>query len=483
MNQPAVKNLGELVESGYQSRSVREEVRENLILAIQSKVDLFPGIVGYENTVIPQLINAILSRHDILLLGLRGQAKTRLLRGLVQFLDEWMPAIEGSTLREDPLNPIMPQTKERVEREGDALPIEWIHKSERFHEKLATPDANMADMIGDIDPIRASREKLDLSDERVIHFGIVPRSHRGLFCVNEVPDLQPRIQVGLLNLLEEKDVQIRGFPLRMEVDVMMLFTANPEDYTNRGRIITPLKDRIASQILTHYPDKLKDSISIFVQESDKNRSLELNVSTFVKEIIAEIAIQGRKSDHVDQSSGVSARLTIAAYEMLLSNMERRHLMSGDESIHTRLCDLYALVPSISGKLELVYEGQEAGADIVAGRLISLSIKSIFQKHFPAINDEADIWKPVTDWFNNGSQLELLDTDTHSELKIKLEKVEGLRDIIETQIIGLDESEKLLAMEIALDGLHQYSLLSKEGLGATIVYGDMFSNMMDSEGLS
>jgi len=478
---PTLKTLGELKRSGYKSRSVRDELRVNLSAALQSKQKLFPGIVGYEQTVIPQVINAILSRHDILLLGLRGQAKTRLLRGLLQFLDEWMPAIEGTSLREDPLKPILPQTQARANELGDELPIVWIPRQERFYEKLATPDANMADIIGDIDPIRASRDKLDLSDERVIHFGIVPRSHRGLFCINEAPDLQPRIQVGLLNLLEEKDIQIRGFPLRMDIDVMMLFTANPEDYTNRGRIITPLKDRIASQILTHYPENLQDSIDIFMQEADAERSVEIEVSALAKEVIAEIAVQGRRSEHVDQSSGVSARLTIAAYEIMLSNMERRVLMGVDSKANNRLCDLYALVPSISGKLELVYEGQEAGADVVAGRLISLAIKAVFTRLFPDANDDSDSWKPVTDWFNSGLQLELLDSDTEATRKKKLTQVEGLSEIVELHMLDLSEDDRLLAMEVALDGLHHYSMLSKEGLGATMVYGDMFSNMMHSEG--
>lgn len=481
MEKPSIKTLGELKKSDYISRSVRDEVRENIIVALKAKRVLFPGIVGYEQTVIPQLVNAILSRHDILLLGLRGQAKTKLLRGLSDYLDEWMPAIAGTSLREDPYQPILPHTKEMVCEMGDDLPVTWVHRSERFHEKLATPDANMADIIGDIDPIRASREKLDLSDERVIHFGIVPRSHRSLFCINEVPDLQPRIQVGLLNLLEEKDIQIRGFPLRLEVDVMMLFTANPEDYTNRGRIITPLKDRIASQILTHYPKNLEDSISIFVEESDKSRSVDLELPPLVEEIIAEIAVQGRKSEHVDQSSGVSARLTIAAYEILLSNLERRYLINQEDVVSVRLCDLYALVPSISGKLELVYEGQEAGADVIAGRLISLAIKAVFTRYFPTVNDESDLWKVVTDWFNSGNQLELLENDSESERREKLKMVSGLKETIEMEMPELVDSEKWLAMEIALDGLHQYSLLSKEGLGASIVYGDMFSNMMDSEG--
>jgi magnesium chelatase subunit I len=482
MDKPQIQTLGELKKSDYVSRSVRDEVRENMIAALKQDQDLFPGIIGYEQTVVPQLVNAILSRHDILLLGLRGQAKTKLLRCLSDFLDEWMPAIAGTTLREDPYHPILPHTVEMVETMGDDLPIDWVHRSDRFYEKLATPDANMADMIGDIDPIRASREKLDLSDERVIHFGIVPRSHRSLFCINEVPDLQPRIQVGLLNLLEEKDIQIRGFPLRLEVDVMMLFTANPEDYTNRGRIITPLKDRIASQILTHYPKNLEESISIFVDESDKQRSFKIELPPLVEEIIAEIAVQGRKSEHVDQSSGVSARLTIAAYEILLSNLERRSLIYQQQDISTRLCDLYALVPSISGKLELVYEGQEAGADVIAGRLISLAIKAVFTRYFPKANDESDQWKAVTDWFNSGHQLELFEADSESQRQHKLKMVTGLKDMIDMELPDLIESEKWLAMEIALEGLHQYSLLSKEGLGASIVYGDMFSNMMDSEGL-
>lgn len=479
---PSIRTLGELKASGYTPRSVRDEIRANVVLAAEEGKELFPGIIGYEHTVEPQLVSALLARHDVLLLGLRGQAKTRLLRGLVNFLDPWIPAFESSPLREDPMHPVLPHTREIIDVQGDEAPIVWIPRHERFVEKLATPDASISDLIGDIDPIRASRERLDLSDLKVIHYGIVPHSHRGIFCINELPDLQPRIQVGLLNILEEKDIQIRGFPIRLELDITMLFTANPEDYTNRGRIITPLKDRIASQIITHYPKDVAQTISIFEQEARLHPECTVEVPSLCKEVVAEIAIQARQSDLVDQSSGVSARLAISAFELLVAQVERRRAMFGQGEDGIRLGDLYACVPAISGKLELVFEGQETGAEVVAQRLVGQAIRAVFSKYFESVElqskeDEGDVWQEVTAWFNMGKELELLEAETREEHSKKLQSVPGLLQVVQDSFPDLQGEDLDLALSMALDGLHHFSLLSKEGVGHTMVYGDALSDMM------
>ncbi len=481
---PSIRTLGDLRASGWRSRGVREEVRENLLEALGHREPLFPGIVGYDQTVVPQLVNALLSRHDILLLGLRGQAKTRILRSLVRFLDEWMPAVAGSLLNEDPFAPVLGPTRSIVAERGDATPIVWIHRSERFQEKLATPDVSMADLIGDIDPIRASRERLDLSDERVIHFGILPRTHRGLFLINELPDLQARIQVGLLNILEERDVQIRGFPLRLELDLLMLFTANPEDYTNRGNIITPLKDRIGSQILTHYPRSLEEAQAITAQEARIAPSVEVRVPDLFRELVEEIAVQARRSEHVDQSSGVSARLPISALELVASNVERRVLTVGDTDAVPRLCDLFATLPAVTGKCELVYEGEQEGPSIVAGRLIGAAVKAVFLRHFPPVHrgrKETAAAEPlygrIQAWFSSGHTLELTDTRPTAQEVRALRKVDGLRDLVRKYLQGLPPAEEAGAMELVLEALHQHSVLSREGNLGAVTYGDMLSRMM------
>ena len=350
------KTLGELKETGYKSKSAKDELRNNLLNLIKNDKKRFEGIIGYDRSVLPQLENAILSRHDVLLLGLRGQAKSRILRQLATLLDEHIPIIKGSQLNEDPLNPISDKYKKLAGEAGDELEIDWLHRDLRFNEKLATPDVTVADLIGDLDPIKAVREKLDISNEEVIHWGIIPRTNRGIFAINELPDLQPRIQVALLNILEENDLQIRGFPIRIPLDMMLAFTANPEDYTNRGNIITPLKDRIASQINTHYPHNLQDSKTITKQEAWSDRGSKIEIPDLLKTIIEEIAFRARESEFVDQTSGVSARLTISAYENLLSNVERRAAINKEEDFYPRISDLYAVLPSVIGKVELVYEG-------------------------------------------------------------------------------------------------------------------------------
>ena len=383
------RTLGELKALGHRYRSVKEELRDNVIARLKAKQPLFAGIVGYEHTVEPQIVNAVLSKHDFILLGLRGQAKTRMLRSLVQFLDEYVPAIEGCPLNSDPFMPLTHAARQSVEVHGDSTPIRWVHRDERYQEKLATPDVTIADLIGDIDPIKAATLRLDYSDERVIHYGIIPRSNRGIFAINELPDLQPRIQVGLLNILEEKDFQIRGFPVRIPLDVAMVFSANPEDYTNRGNIITPLRDRISSQIITHYPLTREQGVAITRQESwvERKSGVDVQVPQFMRELVEEVAIQARKSEYVDQNSGVSARLTIALLENVVSNAERRGLLTAEKRVVTRVCDLQSAVSAVSGKVELVLEGEQEGAHNVARALQGRGVRSLFSQRFP------DAFKP------------------------------------------------------------------------------------------
>src|SRR5579872_4602780 len=349
-----IHTLGELRSSGYRLRSVKDEMRENLLATIARGERTFPGIHGYDRTVIPALHNAILSKHDIILLGLRGQAKTRILRSLTQLLDEQVPVVAGCEINDSPLQPACKRCRRLAQEKGDDLPIEWIKREDRYREKLATPDVTVADLIGDIDPIKAANQRLTYADEEVIHYGIIPRTNRGIFAVNEVPDLAPRIQVALLNILEERDLQIRGFPVRIPMDVVLVFSANPEDYTSRGNIITPLKDRIDSQILTHYPQ------------------------------IVQIAFVARESELVDQSSGVSARLTISAMELLQSNLERRAALTRDQHIFPRLSDLAMVLPAITGKVEMVYEGEQQGSEVVARKLIGMAVGKLFESKFPAV---------------------------------------------------------------------------------------------------
>jgi magnesium chelatase subunit I len=352
MNIQNIKTLGELKDSNYKSRSVKEELRENLVKKIGKKEITFPGIIGYEDSVIPDTERALLSRHNILFLGLRGQAKTRMARQMIQLLDEYIPVIEGSEVNDDPFNPLSKFAKDLVKEKGDETPITWLHRSERYGEKLATPDVSVADLIGDIDPIKAANLKLSYADERVIHYGIIPRSNRGIFVINELPDLQARIQVSLFNILEEGDLQIRGFKLRLPLDIMFVFTANPEDYTNRGAIVTPLKDRIESQILTHYPTTIENALFITEQEADihSEQLKKVNVSDLVKRLIEQVSFEARTSEFVDKKSGVSARLTIAAYENAVSAAERRAIMNKEKETQVWISDLVGIIPSITGKI-------------------------------------------------------------------------------------------------------------------------------------
>ena len=373
----AIHTLGELRNSGYRVRSVKDEMRENLLGKIAQREKIFPGIHGYDRTVIPALHNAILSKHDIILLGLRGQAKTRILRSLTSLLDERIPVIEGCEINDSPLQPACKRCRRLAAEKGADLPISWMHRDERYREKLATPDVTVADLVGDIDPIKAANQRLTYADEEVIHYGIIPRTNRGIFAINELPDLAPRIQVALLNILEERDLQIRGFPVRIPMDVVLVFSANPEDYTSRGNIITPLKDRIDSQILTHYPQSVETALQITNQEAwlDRNAKTTIEIPAYIRELVEQIAFVARESELVDQSSGVSARLTISAIELLQSNLERRAALTGDVHVFPRLSDLAMVLPAITGKVEMVYEGEQQGAEVVARKLIGMFLQS------------------------------------------------------------------------------------------------------------
>jgi len=492
--------IKELKSSGYRPRSVREEMRENLIAKLKAGGPLFQGIVGYEHTVEPQIANAILSRHDFILLGLRGQAKTRLLRALAQFLDEWLPAIDGCPLNSDPFQPLTHHARMLIETHGDDTPLHWLHRDERYQEKLATPDVTIADLIGDIDPIKAATLRLDYSDERVIHYGIIPRTHRGIFAINELPDLQPRIQVGLLNILEEKDFQIRGFPVRMPLDLLMVFSANPEDYTNRGNIITPLRDRINSQIMTHYPLTREQGMAITAQESwiARDSGVEVFVPLFMRELVEEVAIQARKSEYVDQNSGVSARLPIALIENLVSNAERRGLVTGEKRVVTRVCDLQQAVSAVSGKVELVLEGEQEGALNVARALLGRGVKSLFSQRFPdaykprrgrraqqAAEDEPPAqseYRPVLEWFAGGNHVEIADDVPQMEFAKRLSSVRGLAPLAAKYLEPKTAEEAAVAMELVLEGLHQNSMLSRDRTDTAVTsYKDMLKSMLSGLG--
>ncbi|HKK46819.1 MAG TPA: sigma 54-interacting transcriptional regulator [Balneolaceae bacterium] len=481
-----VHNLGELKKSGWESVSVKEEIRRNLIQKIRSGETLFPGIKGYDKSVIPQLQHALLAKHDIILLGLRGQAKTKILRQLVSFLDEYMPIVEGSEINDDPLNPVSKQARELIKEKGDETPVSWVHRSQRYGEKLATPDTAVADLIGDIDPIKAAAEKLTLADENVINFGLVPRTNRGIFAINELPDLQPRIQVALLNIMQERDIQIRGFNVRIPLDVAMVFSANPEDYTNRGNIITPLKDRIDSQILTHYPRKIEVGMEITEQEAwiDRDSEVEVRVPKLIKELLEQVAFEARESEYIDQKSGVSTRMTITAMEQLISAAERRALMNGETETTTRITDVFHMVPALTGKLELVYEGEQEGVLNVAKHIIGKAVKKTFSRHFPdpekqKKKEKDSIYKPVLDWFTNGNELELTDYMSRDEYERVLDSVDGLSKVVQDQVEADNNDVKYVLMDFVIEALHQNSMLGKEDLDDARSYSDMLGSMLSS----
>ena len=484
--------LGELKKSGYKSQTIKEEIRTNLIKKITAKENAFPGIMGYEDTVIPDTERALLSRHNILFLGLRGQAKTRMARQMTALLDEYIPIVAGSEINDDPFKPISRYATALIAREGDNTPITWLHKSERYGEKLATPDVSVADLIGDIDPIKAANLKLSFSDEEVLHFGIIPRSNRCIFVINELPDLQARIQVSLFNILEEGDLQIRGFKLRLPLDVMFVFTANPEDYTNRGSIVTPLKDRIQSQILTHYPKSLETALEITEQEAEINaeQKARVNVSDLIKRLIEQIAFEARESELVDKKSGVSARLTISAYENAVSAAERRGIINEEKETIVWISDLIGIIPSITGKIELVYEGEQEGPYQVAVNLMEKAIRTQFVQYFPnpealkkrksktKENPEENPYKAITSWFDSGNSLNLFLDTKDADKQTMLYKVNGLHALVKKYFNTASDKENALLMELVLHGLASHSLISKKVIEGKIEFKDLMGSMLN-----
>ncbi|NND73020.1 MAG: magnesium chelatase [Rhodothermales bacterium] len=485
MKKPEAATLGDLKKTGYVDRPVKDELRENLIQQLKDGRNIFDGIIGFDSTVIPQVQNAILGKHDIILLGLRGQAKSRILRMLPSLLDEFVPVVRGSEVNDNPFHPISSQGRQLVAKMGDDTPIDWLHRSERYGEKLATPDTTMADLIGDIDPIKAANLKLSYADEDVIHFGIIPRTNRGIFAVNELPDLQPRIQVGLLNVMEEKDIQIRGFNIRFPLDILMVFSANPEDYTNRGSIITPLKDRIDSQIFTHYPLTVETGIAITKQEAWEDRNgIRITLPYFFREIIENIAREARTSEYVDQKSGVSVRLTRAALEDLVSAGERRAILRGEVATVARVSDLYSLEPAITGKIELVYEGEQEGAQNVARLLVGRAVHNVFTSHFPDPSNKATgkaTYSEIIEWFSKGGSIKLGTEMSSSEYVSSLEAVDGLLEVVRKHQNTTDPLETAALMELVLEGLHQQSLIGKDFDAVNVEYSDMMGSMLSSLG--
>jgi magnesium chelatase subunit I len=463
---------GALRAGGYRPRPVKQEVRENLLRRLEARAPLFPGILGYERTVIPGVVNALLARHDFILLGLRGQAKSRLLRQLPSLLDDELPVLAGAPLNDDPFAPASTVGMRIVAEAGDDAPIEWLPREARYNEKLATPDVTIADLIGDVDPIKAATRKLTYADPEVIHFGIVPRSNRGIFAINELPDLAPRIQVGLLDILEERDIQVRGFPLRVPLDLLMVFSANPEDYTNRGSIITPLKDRISSQILTHYPADTETALAITRQEAWTERSgPRVVVPKEFQVLIEEISVAARSSDLVDQSSGVSARVAIAAQELLVSNLERRALATGDDPVAPRLSDLEMVLPAITGKVEMVYEGEQQGPALVARALVGAAVKKTFLQHFPAPGrdgeSDAGPYAEAIRWFAAGNTLTLSDELPAAAHHAALKQVPGLWRLVADR--APDDASRAFLAELVLEGLHQHARLAREDLDSGVSY--------------
>jgi magnesium chelatase subunit I len=515
-----IHTLGELRASGYRVRSVKDEMRANLLSALSRGEQIFSGIHGYERTVLPAIHNAILSKHDIILLGLRGQAKTRILRSLTALLDEHVPVIDGCEINDTPFEPTCKRCRRLAAEQGDDLRVGWLSRGERYREKLATPDVTVADLVGDIDPIKAANQRLTYADEEVIHYGIIPRTNRGIFAINELPDLAPRIQVALLNILEERDLQIRGFPVRIPMDIVLVFSANPEDYTSRGNIITPLKDRIDSQILTHYPQTIETARRITEQEAwlDRETASTIDIPQYVRDLVEQIAFSARESELVDQSSGVSARLTIAAMELLQSNLERRAAITGDRVVFPRLSDLSMVLPAITGKVEMVYEGEQQGAEVVARKLVGLALAKLFESKFPPVDragvaqraererrgygemDSDDLddafsgrrkrkepqqreeqkpappsepaYDAILGWFAGGNQITLSDGQPFAEYFRALSSVPQLADVARKYASPSRIEELAWWMEMVLEGLHQALRLAREDLDSTITFHEL-----------
>jgi magnesium chelatase subunit I len=496
-----IKTLGQLKASGYQPKSIKEELRRNLICKLQKKENTFPGIVGYDDSVIPDVERALLSKHNILFLGLRGQAKTRMARQMIDLLDEYIPVISGSEINDDPIKPISKYGLDQIAAHGDETPVHWVHRTERYGEKLATPDVSVADLIGDIDPIKAANLKLSFADERVLHYGIIPRSNRGIFVINELPDLQARIQVALFNILEEGDVQIRGFKLRLPLDILFVFTANPEDYTNRGAIVTPLKDRIESQILTHYPKSLENALEITEQEAElsDDQKQKVKVSDLVKRLIEQVAFEARGSELVDKKSGVSARLTISAFENAVSAAERRAIINNEKTTQVWIADLVGIIPSITGKVELVYEGEQEGPYQVAMNLVDKAIRTQFSQYFPnpdtlkkRKNPEAyragkpsqpektedNPYKSVIAWFDKGNNINISFNTSDKDKTLLLYNVDGLHGLVKKYFAQANETQSALLMEFVLHGLASFSLISKKIFENKIEFKDLMGSMMN-----
>ncbi len=461
---PQPKNLGELRRSPWSeekmaTRTVRQELRENLLQKLEKAEPIFPGVHGYDDTVIPQITNAVLSRHHFILLGLRGQAKSRILRGLVAVLDAQIPVVTGCEINDNPYRPICRACREQIAAEGDATPISWLGRDQRYVEKLATPDVTIADMIGDVDPIKAARAGKNLSDELTIHYGLLPRANRGIFAINELPDLAGKIQVGLFNIMQEGDIQIKGYPIRMALDVLLVFTANPEDYTARGKIITPLKDRVGSEIRTHYPATVAEGMAITAQESWTNREgkRRVQVPEYIREIVEEIAFQAREDKRVDRRSGVSQRLPISTLENVLSSAEQRAVRSHDSAVVARVADVYAAIPSMTGKFELEYEGEMRGADNIARELIRAAVGKTFTKYFKDVN-----FQTVVQWFEIGGELKVPANAASGELLAQLKKIQGLFEHLET--LGVrskdDAAIQSSAAEFILEGLWAHKRVNR-----------------------
>jgi magnesium chelatase subunit I len=501
------KTLGDLKASGWVSRSVKEEMRENLLRAIAEGRQPFEGIVGYESSVIPQVTQAILAKHDILLLGLRGQAKTKLLRLLPQLLDDVIPYIDGSEIYDNPYEPLSVYGRSLVARLGDETPIDWLPRAHRYGEKLATPDTTVADLIGDLDPIKAAANKLSLADEQVIHFGLIPRSNRGIFVINELPDLQPRIQVALLNIMQERDIQIRGFNLRIPLDLSIAFSANPEDYTNRGNIITPLKDRIDAQIITHYPKKRSIAKEITLQQAwidrgNDNEAPVVHLSPLMHDIIEQVTFEARESDYIDQKSGVSTRLSLTAMEQVISSAERRAVQHGYKETQVRMMDIYQMVPALTGKMELVYEGEQEGAVQVAKHLIGKAVNQVFKTYFPDPQNKSSksaraLYGSILAWFAQGEELNLTEALADDAYIKEAQRVEGLQEAIDEILSGLsklaDEDHESITKEaldqqwtsawidLVLEGLHQNSVLGKDHMHEKMVFTDLVGSVLGGLG--
>lgn len=493
-----IRTIKDLRKIKYRPLTIKEEIRKNLIQKLKKNENPFPGIIGYEDSVIPEVERAILSRHNILFLGLRGQAKTRMARQMTSLLDEYVPVIEGSDINDNPFHPLSRNAIDIVKKMGDDTPIGWLHRDQRYAEKLATPDVSVGDLIGDIDPIKAANLRLNFADERVIHYGIIPRSNRGIFVINELPDLQARIQVSLFNILEEGDLQIRGFKLRLPLDILFIFTANPEDYTNRGNIVTPLKDRIESQILTHYPESIEDSMLITSQEATihPDQKDRIVVSDLVRRLIEQVAFEARHSEFVDSKSGVSARLTISAFENAVSAAERRAILNNEDSTQVWISDMTGIIPSITGKVELVYEGEQEGPSQVAYNLLNKSIRTQFGKYFPdpetfkrrkKVNNEKSEVRPVIpgnpyqsviSWFDKGNQLNLLFNLKDKDKISILNKIQGLPGLVEKFFPQASGKEKALLMEFVLHGLAAYSLISKKIVEGHYEFKDLMGSMLN-----